>query len=86
MANDSRLTEDRLGSIEQGARERHTLMNRVIISSSRKSDAFEGCHCGRHQPVRAHRLGSPAGASMIVQLAVATHLHELSNAAMESFP
>ena len=31
MVTDSRLTDDRLASIEQGARERHTLMDRVII-------------------------------------------------------
>ena len=31
MAGDSRLTEDRLASIEREARERHTLIDRVII-------------------------------------------------------
>jgi hypothetical protein len=31
MASDSRLTEDRLVSIERAARERHTLIDRVII-------------------------------------------------------
>jgi hypothetical protein len=31
MASDSKLTDDRLASIEQGARERHTLMDRVIV-------------------------------------------------------
>lgn len=29
--SNSKLTEDRLASIEHGARERHTLMDRVII-------------------------------------------------------
>ena len=31
VATDSRLTEDRLAIIEQGARERRTLLDRVIL-------------------------------------------------------
>lgn len=52
MANANRLTEDRLTSIEMGARERHTLIDRVIVELVDEVRRLRGL-CDDHMDSRA---------------------------------